>query len=131
MTLAPFFAAPAVIQIHALAALTLIPLTVAQFMRRKGGTMHRTLGWTWVVLMAIVAISSFWIHSIRLIGPFSPIHILSIITLLGLFGAIVARRRGNIGRHRRIMMMVAGGWAAAGLFTFLPGRLMAAITWAG
>ncbi|WP_204280234.1 hypothetical protein, partial [Raoultella ornithinolytica] len=64
------------------------------------------------------------------IGPFSPIHILSIITLFGLFGAILARRRGDIGRHRRIMMMVAGGWVIAGLFAFLPGRVMAMMTWA-
>ncbi|QCI68727.1 DUF2306 domain-containing protein [Phreatobacter stygius] len=131
MTLAPLLAAPVMIQIHAIAALALIPLTLAQFMRRKGGSAHRVLGWSWVVLMAIVAISSFWIHSIRLIGPFSPIHILSLITLFGLFGAIIARRRGDIARHRRIMMMVTGGWVAAGLFAFLPGRVMAMMTWAG
>jgi uncharacterized membrane protein len=34
-----------------------------------------------VALMALVAISSFWIHEIRLVGPFSPIHLLSIFVL--------------------------------------------------
>ena len=33
-------------------------------------------------LMAAVAVSSFWIHQIRLIGPWSPIHLLSIFTLV-------------------------------------------------
>jgi uncharacterized membrane protein len=30
--------------------------------------------------MAMVAISSFWIHQIRLLGPWSPIHLLSVFT---------------------------------------------------
>lgn len=124
MTLAPLLHAPLAIQIHALAALSLIPLTVIQFWRRKGGVNHRVLGWIWVALMAVTAVSSFWIHSIRLIGPFSPIHVLSLITIFGLFGAIRARRAGLVPQHRRIMMMITAGWAGAGLFTLLPGRLM-------
>jgi uncharacterized membrane protein len=32
--------------------------------------------------MAVVAASSFWIHQMRLVGPFSPIHLLSIFTLV-------------------------------------------------
>ena len=32
--------------------------------------------------MAVVAVSSFWIHQIRLVGPWSPIHLLSIFTLV-------------------------------------------------
>jgi uncharacterized membrane protein len=124
MTLAPLLNAPLAIQIHAIAALTLVPLTVVQFWRRKGGVNHRVLGWLWVVLMTITAISSFWIHSIRLVGPFSPIHILSIITIGGLFGAIRARRAGQIAAHRRAMMMITAGWVVAGAFAFLPSRVM-------
>ena len=41
--------------------------------------------------MAAVAISSFWIHEIRLVGPFSPIHLLSIFTPVMLVLAVVAR----------------------------------------
>jgi uncharacterized membrane protein len=124
MTLAPLLNAPLAIQIHAIAALSLVPLTAIQFWRRKGGINHRVLGWTWVVVMAVTALSSFWIHSIRLIGPFSPIHILSIATLFGLFGAIRARRAGDIARHRWIMMQITAGWFIAGAFAFLPGRVM-------
>lgn len=124
MSLSPLLHASLPIQIHALAALSLIPLTMLQFWRRKAGRWHRVLGWTWVVLMAVTAISSFWIHSLRVIGPFSPIHILSIITLVSLVLAIQARRAGAIMRHRRIMMMTTAGWAIAGAFAFLPGRVM-------
>lgn len=124
MTLAPLLAAPLPVQIHALAALSLVPLTVVQFRRPKRGVNHRVLGWVWVVLMAITAISSFWIHAIRLVGPFSPIHILSVVTLVSLVLAIRARRAGNIAAHRRNMIGIAIGWAVAGAFAFLPGRVM-------
>jgi uncharacterized membrane protein len=53
-------------------------LGIVQFAAPKGTLPHRTIGWIWVLLMFAVAISSFWIHEIRLVGPFSPIHLLSI-----------------------------------------------------
>jgi len=37
-------------------------------------------GWA----MALTAISSFWITSFGVVGPFSPIHLLSVVTLVGL-----------------------------------------------
>ena len=49
------------------------------FARRKGGTTHRTLGYLWVALMALTAISSFWIRGN---GSFSWIHGLSVTTLV-------------------------------------------------
>lgn len=125
MTLAPFLAAPLVVQIHALAALSLIPLTIVQFSRRKGGVNHRLLGWIWVAVMALTALSSFWIVAKRpMIFTFSWIHLLSIITLVQLVVGIYARRVGNITRHRSVMIGLTLGWAIAGLFTFLPTRIM-------
>ena len=41
--------------------------------------------------MLAVAISSLWIHEIRLLGPFSPIHFLSIFTLVMLPMAVWKR----------------------------------------
>ncbi|MDP3548357.1 MAG: DUF2306 domain-containing protein [Phreatobacter sp.] len=124
MTLAPLLAAPLVVQLHACAALALIPLTAVQFWRPKRGPSHRSLGWAWVVLMAVTAVSSFWIHGLRLIGPFSPIHALSVFTLVSLYFGIRARRLGRITAHRGHMVGIAAGWAGAGLFTLLPGRIM-------
>jgi uncharacterized membrane protein len=78
--------------------------------------------------MASVAISSFWIHQIRLFGPWSPIHLLSIFTLTMLpFGVWVAHRHRVID-HRRIMISIfTGALVIAGLFTLLPGRIMRAV----
>lgn len=58
MSLAPLLAAPAVVQVHAFAALAALGLGLVQLAGVKGGTAHRWLGWGWVALMATVAISS-------------------------------------------------------------------------
>jgi uncharacterized membrane protein len=69
MSLAPLLDAAPAIPLHALAAMSAFVLGLVQFAARKGTLPHRTLGWIWVLLMACVAVSSFWIHQIRLIGP--------------------------------------------------------------
>src|SRR5580692_11432184 len=81
MNLAPLLDAAPAIPLHALAAMSAFVLGLVQFAAPKGTLPHRTFGWIWVLLMASVAVSSFWIHQIRLIGPWSPIHLLSIFTL--------------------------------------------------
>ena len=97
----------------------------AQFMRKKGGRSHRLLGRIWVGLMAIVALSSFAIFEIRLLGPFSPIHLLSLLTLGTLVVAIQAARAGNIQRHKQALASLYGfGLVLAGAFTLVPGRIL-------
>jgi uncharacterized membrane protein len=94
----------------------------------KGTLPHRTLGWMWVVLMVIVAASSFWIHELRLWGPWSPIHLLAIFTLAMLPLAVLHARRHRVGRHRNAMIAIfAGAPVVAGLFTLMPGRIMHAV----
>src|ERR1700688_4701735 len=95
--------------------------------RAKGTLPHRSIGWIWVLLMASVAISSLWIHQIRLFGPWSPIHLLSIFTLTMLpFGVWMAHRHRVID-HRRIMISIfTDALVIAGLFT-LPGWIMHAV----
>ena len=78
MSLAPLLEAPGTIPLHAFAAMAAFALGIVQFAAPKGALPHRTIGWIWVLLMFAVAISSFWIHEIRLVGPFSPIHLLAI-----------------------------------------------------
>ena len=78
--------------------------------------------------MMLVAGTSLFIHTIRLWGPWSPIHLLSLFTLgivpLGLMRA----RRHDVGRHRAIMMWTYGlALVAAGVFTLAPGRIMHAV----
>ena len=62
MTLAPLLEAAPAIPLHAFAAMAAFALGLVQFAAPKGTLPHRTVGWTWVALMAVVALSSFWIH---------------------------------------------------------------------
>src|SRR6185503_7014749 len=101
MSLAPLLNAPAIIQVHAFAAMAAFALGIVQLSAPKGTLPHRTIGYVWVGLLAIIAISSFWIHEIRLLGPFSPIHLLAIFTLVMLPLAVLRARRHNVVGHRR------------------------------
>jgi len=128
MSLAPLLNASPVIQIHAFAAMGAFALGLVQFAAPKGTLPHRTIGWIWVALMAMIAISSFWIHSIRMIGPFSPIHALSIFTLVMLPLAVMHAHRHRVMQHRKAMISIfVGALVIAGAFTFLPGRVMHAV----
>lgn len=128
MSLAPLLNASPAIQLHAFAALAAFVLGVVQLTAPKGTLPHRTLGWVWVALMAVVAGSSFFIHEIRLWGSWSPIHILSIFSLVMLALGVRYARRHRVRGHRVTMMSVfAGALTVAGLFTFVPGRIMHAV----
>src|SRR5262249_2732554 len=103
-------------------------LGLVQFASPKGTLPHRTLGWIWVALMALVAISSFWIHQLRLFGPFSPIHLLSIFVLVMLPLAVWKAHSHQGSAHLRAMTsMFLGALVIAGIFTLLPGRIMHAV----
>jgi len=128
MTLAPLLDAAPVVQVHAFVAMAAFVLGVVQLAAPKGTIPHRTIGWIWVLLMATIAASSFWIHEIRLMGPFSPIHLLSVFTLVMLPLAVMHARRHRVGRHRNAMTGIfIGALVVAGLFTLLPGRIMHAV----
>ena len=128
MSLAPLLDAPGTIPLHAFAAIAAFALGIVQFAAPKGTLPHRTLGWIWVVLMAAVAISSLWIHEIRLVGPFSPIHILSVFVPVMLVLAVLHARRHNVSGHKKAMTSnFFGALIIAGAFTFLPGRVMHAV----
>jgi uncharacterized membrane protein len=128
MSLAPLLDAAPAIPVHAFAAMAALALGLVQFAAPKGTLPHRTIGWIWVALMVIVAASSLWIHQIRLFGPWSPIHLLSIFTLVMVPIAVWRARRHRVADHRRIMTMTfVGALVIAGLFTLLPGRIMHAV----
>lgn len=128
MDLAPLIASGPVITAHALAALAALLLGIAQLVLPKGTAIHRLIGGAWVALMLVIALSSFWIHELRVVGLFSPIHVLSIGTLVGLAYAVRAARRGNIAGHRAGMLwLFYAALIGAGAFTLLPGRDMSLV----
>ena len=125
MTLAPLLAASPAIQLHAFAAMTAFALGVVQLSAPKGTIPHRAIGWVWVLLMLAVSVSAFWIHTIRLWGPWSPIHLLAIFTLIMLPIAVLHALRHRVPQHRIAMISIFfGTLVVAGAFTLVPGRIM-------
>lgn len=125
MNLTPLLTADPAIQIHAFSAIAALFIGAFVLWRRKGTPLHKMLGRLWAVLMFVTATSSWFINEIRLVGPFSPIHIFALITYSGLYDGITQIRRGHVDKHSGAMQgLYLGALILAGAFTFLPGRRM-------
>ena len=132
MDLSPLTHAPLPIQVHAYAALSAFVLGAVQLASAKGTTQHRALGYAWAAIMLTVAVSSFWVQEIRLWGPWSPIHLLSIFTLAMLPLGLWQAHRHSVQRHRYAMIgLFCGALVIAGLFTLIPGRIMHKVVFGG
>src|SRR6476646_6688189 len=86
-------------------------LGVVQLSAPKVTLPHRAIGWFWVVLMLVISISAFWIHELRLWGPWSPIHLLAIFTLAILPVGVLHARRHHVAaplRHDFDLLRRAG-----------------------
>jgi uncharacterized membrane protein len=125
MSFEPLIRATGAIPFHAFAAMAAFVLAMVQFAAPKGTLPHRTLGWVWVALMASVALSSFWVHTICQLGGFSVIHLLSVFVLIMLPRGVLRARRHQVKAHASTMKgLFLGALLIAGLFTFMPGRIM-------
>lgn len=125
MNFGPVAEAPLAIKIH---LATVIPAFFIGgwliVFSTKGSHVHRVLGATYLTLMSITAITTFFI---RAVDPphLTFIHLFIPLTLFGVLGAIVSIRRGDIRGHKRAMIgLYVGALLIAGGLTFLPGRLM-------
>jgi uncharacterized membrane protein len=111
-----------VIIAHTAVAVGALVLGTIMLLARKGSPLHVVSGRTWVALMMLTAFTSFFIQTS---GRFSWIHIFSVLTPLSLIGAIRAVRNGDVAKHRKIMVQTYyGALVIAGMFTFLPQRLI-------
>jgi len=108
--------------VHLSAVIPALPIGAVMLLRRKGDRVHRLIGRIWAALMIVAAIASFGIHQVT--GHLSPIHILSVITLVALPRAIWHARHGQIERHRRTMTILYASLVIAGYFTLIPTRLL-------
>ena len=125
MSLQPLLAAPSPIPWHAFAAFAALAIGVTQLALPKGTSRHRIAGYVWAALMLVIAVSSFWIHQIRLVGPFSPIHLLSILVLVTVPLAVWHAHNHRVAKHRKSMIaLYVFALVGAGIFTLLPGRVM-------
>jgi len=128
MSLQPLLQANFAIRLHVVAATAAFVLGLTQFALPKGTMRHRIAGWTWVTLMVVVSVTAFFIHELRVLGPWSPIHLLAIFTLVMLPLAVMHARAHRVPGHKRAMISIfLGALVVAGLFTLLPGRIINAV----
>lgn len=124
------------ITIHLAATFAALVLGAFVLWRRKGDGRHRLLGRIWVGLMLVAAATSAFIHDIRVFGPFSPIHVFTIVTPAVLAcGVWAIRSRERLGPRRALAihmtsmrLLYATGLLIAGGFTLLPHRLLGRLT---
>ena len=132
MTLEPLLRAPLPVQIHVATVVPAFVLGTWQiFFSKKGAPFHRAIGYLYLALMTVTAITTLWVHQIMPNGPFygfSPIHLLVLLVLFGVASALYGAWTHNIAMHRSAMIGVyVGGILIAGAFTLLPHRIMHAV----
>ncbi|MCY0147955.1 DUF2306 domain-containing protein [Hoeflea sp. G2-23] len=125
MTLEPLLHASTAIQFHVVTVVTAAIIGAHMLWARKGTPRHRISGRVWIVLMAMTALSTFFIHEINLFYGFSPIHLLSVVVLVSVVEVVRSARRRDFVRHKRVVKaLYFGAIGIAGLFTLMPGRIM-------
>jgi uncharacterized membrane protein len=124
MTLEPLLSAPWHVQLHAFAAMAALGLGLVQFAAPKGTIPHRAVGYAWVALMGITAITAIFIRNLN-DGSFSWIHLLIPVTLYGVIELSMQARRGLTTKHRgNAILVFVAALIVPGAFSFMPGRLM-------
>jgi uncharacterized membrane protein len=114
----------AAVAAHLATVMLALPLGASQLVLPKGTLRHRIVGYVWIALMVSTALVSFSIHTINKQG-LSPVHLFSVLTLVGAPVIVWEARRGNVAQHRRaVLAVVLGGLVFAGLFTFIPHRAL-------
>ena len=121
-----------VIAVHLTLAVAALALGPVALTLRKGSRGHRAVGYAWVTLMLGAALSSVFIRDFRLPNLFgyTPIHILTVATFVGIARALVHIAHRRVQAHRAAMLQVYfAGCVGAGLFTLLPNRLLGGLLW--
>lgn len=118
---------PAIIWAHLLTILVALALTPAMLLRPRGTRLHRRLGAVWLAAMLATALLSLGVQTSK--PPhFSPIHILSLVTILSVPAIWWTARAHRVARHRlAVRVLVTGALVLAGTFTFPFYRLLG--TW--
>ena len=112
--------------IHASSATAACLLGAWQLIALRRGLRHRAVGYAWMSAMLLTALSSFGLRSslgFDWLAGLSPIHGLSVFTLVSLVLALVFARRRDFANHRRWVTGAYVGLCAAGVFAVaVPGR---------
>ena len=112
--------------VHLVSASAALLLGAWQLIAARRGLRHRSVGYAWMFAMLVASASSFWLKGsfgLAWLAGFSPIHGLSLFTLLSIVMAARFARRRDFQRHRRWVVGAYAGLVAAGAFAVaLPGR---------
>lgn len=120
------------IQVHVMAAIGALLLGPVALWARKGSPTHRRAGYLWVALMLATAITSLFIRDFGMpnLAGYTPIHLLTLLTFVGVGAGIVAAVQRRIAAHQKAMRSAyIGGCLVAGAFTLLPSRFLGQMLW--
>ncbi|HHU44630.1 MAG TPA: DUF2306 domain-containing protein [Actinomycetales bacterium] len=114
------FTAPIIV--HASAAFLVLVLGPVNIFRPSRDRIHRILGRSWVLLMYVNCLASFFFG---LEDGFGFLHLLSVFTVVAVTAGVVMIRRGNLVAHRANMVGSYIGTLIAFSFAVLaPDRLI-------
>jgi uncharacterized membrane protein len=137
MDLTPLLETSLQIKTHVVAVIGAMLLGLVIFLNRKGTSFHKTLGWTFVTLMTITAVSAVFIRrapgdGFPSIAGFTPIHLFVVLTAVALPMGIAHIKNGRVARHASTMIgLFVGAIVIAGILAFLPGRIMHQVVFGG
>lgn len=129
------------IAVHMTAAIAAVAIGPVALWARRGHAahlpgqrprLHPAAGYAWVTLMLIAAISAIFIRDFKLpnIAGYTPVHLLVPVVFGSLFFAFRALLRGDVKRHRRVMVwLYVSACLVAGAFTLLPSRYLGGLVW--
>ncbi len=120
--LAPLLAQSRLVQFHVATVAAALLIGPVQFLLPKGTGAHRVFGWIWAAAMLSTAIATFFIRDMR-DGQFSPIHVFSVMALVGVPLALWTARI-RVMSHARAMIGLYIGLVIAGVTAIAPGRLI-------
>jgi len=125
-----------IIAVHLTAAVGALVLGPVVLWARRGRTqrprLHRALGYAWVTLMVMTAVSAVFIRDFRLpnVGGYTLIHLLVPAVFYGLGRAFWKLFRGDVRGHRLAMQVTyVSACIVAGGFTLLPSRYLGQLLW--
>ena len=117
----------------AIGALALGPFALwARLGRTQRPRLHRALGYAWVTLMLMTAVSAIFIRDFKLpnIAGYTPVLLLVPVVFGGLGLAFWMLARRNIRGHRISMQVTyVSACIVAGGFTLLPNRYLGQLVW--
>ncbi|MBU1360948.1 MAG: DUF2306 domain-containing protein [Gammaproteobacteria bacterium] len=124
------------IAVHMTAAIGALALGPVVLWSRRGREqrprLHRALGYAWVTLIVMTAVSAIFIRDFRLpnLAGYTPIHLLVPATFYGLGRAFFKLAQHDIRGHRISMQVTyASACIVAGAFTLLPSRYLGQLLW--